>query len=393
MERKNENVNNELPKNFDEFQETRREAFIKMKNLKDSGRKVVGTFCTYTPKEILYAADLVSVSLCGVSEAPIPAAEKDLPINLCPLIKSSYGHAITDTCPFFYFSDMILGETTCDGKKKMFEILNKEIKDTFIMMLPQTYKLESGIPLYISEMERLIKKLEEKFNVKITEEKLRKAIHQSNEDRKNFADLLSMGKLIPAPFKGLDMANILEAYDFTFSSEEKNQMVNDARKRANAIYEKIKDNEKLKSKKRILVTGGPNAGVKQKVIKIFDELGADVVVLDSCNGIRERLDLVDETLPPLEALAKKYMNVGCSVMTYNDRRIEDLGVLIDEFKIDGIVEIVLHACHTFQIEARRVEKFVRDEKQKPYMLISTDYSQNDKGQILTRISAFLEMLE
>ncbi|NLM06945.1 MAG: 2-hydroxyacyl-CoA dehydratase [Tissierellia bacterium] len=385
-------VTNEMPAIFEDLADVRKESFIRMKNLKDSGTNVVGTFCTYTPKEILYAGNIVTVNLCGVSEEPIPAAEKDLPANLCPLIKSSYGHAITDTCPFFYFSDMILGETTCDGKKKMFEILNSEVKETFIMMLPQTYKFESGIPLYISEMERLIERIEEKFNIKITEDDLRRAIHQSNEDRKNFSSLLEMSKLVPAPFKGMDMVNILEAYDFTFSSEEKNELVEEAREKAIARYEEIKDDPVANKRKRILLTGGPNTGVKNKLVTILEDANIDIVAIDACNGIKERQDLIDETLPPLEALARKYMNVGCSVMTWNDRRIKDMGDMIEDYKIDGVVECVLQACHTFQIEARRVRKFVQEEKNLPYIAISTDYSTADYGQISTRLNAFVEML-
>lgn len=387
------NENKTMPKIFDSLPDARKEAFVKMKNLKESGKDVIGVFCTYTPKEILYAGGFVPVNLCGVSEGPIAQAERDLPANLCPLIKSSYGHAITDTCPFFYFSDMILGETTCDGKKKMFEILNEEVKETFIMMLPQTYKLESGIPLYISEMERLIERLEEKFKLKITEDDLKKAIHQSNIDRKNFKELLEMAKLRPAPFKGLDMVNILEAYDFAFSSEEKNAMVDKAMEEAKAVYEEIKDDSERKVRPRILLTGGPNSGVKSKIVSIFDENGADIVVIDSCNGIKEKSELINETLPPLEALARKYTHVGCSVMTWNDKRIEEIGNLIDEYQIDGVIEVVLQACHTFQVEARRIEKFVTGQKNLPYIKISTDYSENDKAQISTRVNAFIEMLK
>ena len=75
--------------------------------------------------------------LCAFSDEPIPAAETKLPRNLCPLIKASYGFALTDTCPYFYFSDFILGETTCDGKRKMFELMN-ELKETYVMQLPHS---------------------------------------------------------------------------------------------------------------------------------------------------------------------------------------------------------------------------------------------------------------
>lgn len=49
------------------------------------------------------AADATPVSLCAIGEGNIPAAEKQLPKNLCPLIKASYGGAVTDRCPFFIF--------------------------------------------------------------------------------------------------------------------------------------------------------------------------------------------------------------------------------------------------------------------------------------------------
>lgn len=64
------------------------------------------------------AAGAVVVSLCSTSDETIEEAEKDLPRNLCPLIKSSYGFGKTDKCPYFYFSDLVVGETTCDGKRK-----------------------------------------------------------------------------------------------------------------------------------------------------------------------------------------------------------------------------------------------------------------------------------
>ena len=109
---------------FEEFADQRRNSFLAIKKLKDEGTPVVGVFCTYLPKEIANAMGAAVVGLCSVSDETIPDAEKDLPRNLCPLIKSSYGFAKTDKCPFFYFSDLVVGETTCDGKKKMYELLS-----------------------------------------------------------------------------------------------------------------------------------------------------------------------------------------------------------------------------------------------------------------------------
>ena len=100
----------ELPEVFEEFAEQRQKSFMAMKGLKDQGVPVVGAYCTYFPAEIARAMGAVTVGLCSVSDETIPDAEKDLPKNLCPLIKSSYGFAKTDKCPFFYFSDVVVGE-------------------------------------------------------------------------------------------------------------------------------------------------------------------------------------------------------------------------------------------------------------------------------------------
>ena len=89
-----------LPEQFEEFSQARRNGFLKVKAVKDAGGRVAGTFCTFTPLEILDAAGFLPVSLCGMSAETIPAAEAELPKNLFPLIKSSYGFAVSDKCPY-----------------------------------------------------------------------------------------------------------------------------------------------------------------------------------------------------------------------------------------------------------------------------------------------------
>ncbi|POP31030.1 hypothetical protein C3B58_18345, partial [Lactonifactor longoviformis] len=136
----------ELPEVFEDFAEQRKNSFLAVKELKDQGVPVVGVFCTYLPQEIPAAMGAAVVGLCSTSDETIPEAEKELPRNLCPLIKSSYGFAKTDKCPFFYFSDLIVGETTCDGKKKMYEQLG-EFKPVHVMELPNSQS-EDGLQMY-----------------------------------------------------------------------------------------------------------------------------------------------------------------------------------------------------------------------------------------------------
>ena len=79
-------------------------------------------------------------------------------------------------------------------------------------------------------------------------------------------------------------------------------------------------------------------------------------------------------------------------MSPNDGRLELLGNLVDEYKVDGVIDMVLQACHTYNVETFRVKNFVNGKKDIPYMSLETDYSQSDVGQLQTRISAFVEML-
>lgn len=377
-----------LPENFETYAEARKAGFLRMKEIKEKGGRVVGVFCTFVPQELLMAAGAVAAPLCATSEEPIPAAEANLPRNLCPLIKASYGFALTDTCPYFYFSDFIVGETTCDGKRKMFELLN-EIKDTYVMQLPHA-RSESALQSWKEELIRFQNKLEEFYNITITEEQLQQAIKLKNRERKALLAFLELGKLNAAPLSGYELGTRLDGLGFTFDMAERCAAIE---ARTQEVYEDWKKNYegKASSRPRLLITGCPNSGVRDKIIKTVEELGADVVGFDCCNGTREKVEPVDETMPVYDALAKKYLNINCSVMSPNDSRMRYIEEMLEEYQADGVLEIILQACHTYNIESHYVKETVT-KKGKGYLMIETDYSQSDTGQIRTRLEAFLETI-
>ncbi|MFA5385139.1 MAG: double-cubane-cluster-containing anaerobic reductase [Eubacteriales bacterium] len=377
-----------LPENFQSYSEARKEGFIRLEGLKESGKKVVGVFCTYTPTELILAAGAVPVALCGNTEESIPFAEKTLPKNLCPLIKSSYGFATADMCPFFYFSDLVVGETTCDGKKKMYEWMN-EIKYTHVMQLPPGRIGNTALDTWHSEMLRLRDVLARELQVEITNDNLRQAIHLKNRERKAVLDFYEIGKLKPSPLSGYEINTLIENNSFLFDTEEKIAILE---KRTSELRENYEKNFKGKpSRPRVLITGCPTGGVREKIIRRIEELGADIVGFENCSGPREQKDLVDENKDPLLALAEKYLRVNCSVMSPNHNRIDAMDEMIEEYQVDGVIEVILQACHTFAIESSRVKEFVTKKKHIPYLCLETDFSKADTGQIDTRISAFLEI--
>lgn len=379
-----------LPKNFETYNEIRQKGFLRMKDLKDQGGKVVGIFCSFVPVELIYAAGAIPIGLCAFTEEPIPAAEANLPRNLCPLIKASYGFALTDTCPYFYFSDLIVGETTCDGKRKMFELMN-EIKETYVMQLPHT-RDENALAAWRAEVIRFKEKLEAFYGITITEEAIRAAIRRKNRERDVMLRYLELGKRNPSPMSGYEMGTRVDAGSFSFDLDERCDEIEQRIQEVTAQWE-ADHCGRSGGRPRLLITGCPNAGVREKIIKAVEEMGADVVAFDSCNGTREKVEKVDETLEDVyEALARKYLNINCSVMSPNDSRRDYIGQMIDEYQVDGVIEIILQACHTYNVEAYSIKKYVTGVKGIPYLNIETDYSQSDKGQINTRLAAFLETI-
>ena len=153
------------------------------KSAKAQGRPVVGIMCEFTPREIILAAGGVPVCLCGGSADTIPAAEQFLPANLCPLIKSTFGYQVTGKNPFLEWADLVVAETTCDGKKKMFELMSAR-KPMYVLELPQKADDENALEHWTGEVRKFKEHLESRFQTRVTEEQLRQACRTMNRERR-----------------------------------------------------------------------------------------------------------------------------------------------------------------------------------------------------------------
>ncbi len=149
-----------------------------------AGQKVFGTFCVYVPDEVVIACKGIVTGLCGGSQFWVPDGEKAIPADTCPLIKASVGARLGRTCPFFRIADMYVGETTCDGKKKAYEILAEDVS-LYVMDVPQM-KREKDIAKWTDEIADFAKMVEEFTGVALTVENLAEAIRIINDDRAVF---------------------------------------------------------------------------------------------------------------------------------------------------------------------------------------------------------------
>ena len=355
------------------------------------GGKVFGTFCVYVPDEIVFAADAIATGLCGGSQFWVPGGEKVLPANTCPLIKASVGARLDRTCPFFRIADMYVGETTCDGKKKAWEILGEDVP-TYVMQLPQM-KREKDILKWKEEIVDFAAMVEEFTGNTITPEKLGEAIHIINEKRKALARVYECRKSECLPISGRD-ALLMTQISFFDDPVRCAQMCN---RLADELEQRIKDGVSVvpAGTKRILITGTPLAVPNWKLHNIIETSGGAVVCEEMCTGTRYFENLVEEGLPTLDeqfmALSQRYMKNNCACFTPNPGRVEDILRLAKEYHVDGVIDVNLKFCCLYDTEGYSVERALR-EAGIPVLGIETDYDDGDSEQLRTRIGAFVEML-
>jgi benzoyl-CoA reductase/2-hydroxyglutaryl-CoA dehydratase subunit BcrC/BadD/HgdB len=377
--------------NLDYFERFGEQSLLALDTVKKAARKVFGIYCTFAPVELVWAAGAVPAGLCGKKEAPIAEAEKTLPVNLCPLIKSSYGYAVTDTCPFFAASDFLIGETTCDGKKKMFELLGR-IKPLFLLQLPYNADGPVAALLWQEEIYRLRKYLEETTGNRIDREGLRRQIKINNHIRRLLKEIVYQcaGEIVP--ITGLDLLPVMESRGFSVDlvsyGEHLEQLLNELQDLKNRGI-----SVSPPEAPRILLTGCPVGKGSEKVLRLIEESGGIVVCQENCTGIKSFDRLIDETdEDPYRAMARHYLQTPCSCLTPNTGRFDLIGRLIRDFNVQGVVDLTWRCCLTYSVEAQLLQEFLAKDGQIPYLHLETDYSSYDVEQLKTRVEAFLEMV-
>lgn len=352
---------------------------------KAKGRHIVGIMCEYTPRELIMAADGVPVCLCGGSAEMIPPAEEHLPANLCPLIKSTYGYHVKKANPFLEMAELVVAETTCDGKKKMYELMGLT-KQVYVLELPQKPNDEDAMIHWVSELRKFRRKLEDCFGVKITDEKIRQAIRAMNRERALRRELAELMKSDSPPLTGrqlLDFKSIISCI-----GADLDQYVEALR------LLKPQPARGGNSKARVLLTGVPLVHGAERVLDIIESHGGLVVAMDNCTGLKPILDDVDDdAADPIVALAEKYLDLPCSVMTKNERRLDVLRDIAAQYRPDCMIELIWQACLTYDVESYFVRELAEKEMGIPYLRIETDYSPSDSARIALRVEALFETVQ
>lgn len=358
-------------------------------NAKKENRKVIGAFCVYVPEEIILALDGVCVGLCAGAQIGFDEAEKYIHKNSCALIKAFLGFELTSVCPYIKCCDLLVGETTCDGKKKAYEALHEITGKVYVIEVPNT-KSDEAKNLYLKEVEKFKNLMEKLAQKEITLETLKKGIKISNEKRKALLRLEKLRAANPSPISGLD-ALLVQQIAFYDDPIRFTQKVNEL---CDELEERIKKGVGVfpETTPRILISGCPFALPNWKLHHIVETSGAVIVGEESCVGKRYYYQMVDENFSSIEEglkkIAERYLATHCACFTPNDERIEDIKDMYKSQKADGVIHYSLQFCTPYMFESYKIERKIDF----PYLKIETDYSMEDLAQLRNRIEAFIETL-
>jgi benzoyl-CoA reductase/2-hydroxyglutaryl-CoA dehydratase subunit BcrC/BadD/HgdB len=368
---------------------------LRIKELMDAkaaGRKVIGSYCVFVPEELILAVDGVSVGLCAGAEFNFEGAEEVLPRNTCALIKSAFGFKLGKVCPYLEASDVVVGENTCDGKKKSYEMLKPLVNDLYVMDLPQM-KSESGRSMLKEEYRKFAAKLENASGKKITPESLKKGIDIVNAKRRAVKRLAELRSADPAPISGLDALLVNQVFFY----DDPLRFTESVNKLCDELDERVKKGTGVfpKGTARLVVSGCPMAVPNWKLPWIIETSGAVIVGEESCvgeRGARRMTEAKGKTVDELlDTVTERYFQIDCAVFTPNPSRVEYVKEMKKKLNAKGIVHYSLQFCQPYIMESGPVEKEL-EKSGMPTLRLETDYSQEDAGQLKTRIEAFIERL-
>ena len=353
-----------------------------------NGGKSIGTFCIYVPDEIALAADVLPIPLCGGSGWSVDYADKMFPRDICPIIRSTFGMAFSGTCPYKTLKDFALGETTCDAKKKTWDLLGFKV-----MEMPQK-KNDLDKELWLNEVYTFKDMVENLSGIKVTPEKLHENIKLINRKRKVLKRINEFRKVENPPISGLDALLVSQIA----LSQDTEKFIEAAEELAEELFYRAENEISAYENGgvRVMMAGTPSPMGNAKVHYVAESSGMKIVVDESCTGLRYYNELVDETPTDMDgmmkAVADRYFKIDCACFSPNFERMENVLNTAREYNVKGVIQNILSYCHGFNVEAKAIENSLGKENI-PSLKIVTDYSDEDIEQLRVRTESFSELLQ
>jgi benzoyl-CoA reductase/2-hydroxyglutaryl-CoA dehydratase subunit BcrC/BadD/HgdB len=358
--------------------------------------KLVATTCIQAPEELIFAFGATPMRLCNGSYHYDQKGSDFMPAKSCSMVKATLGMLSSDAViPKIGKPDMIVNPTTCDQKKKSSAMIAAMGYHVYDMEFPSVKESEASRVYWRRSVRDFAEKLRDLTGKRLSRSSLKEALAKTSRAQAAFRRLHNYRKKSPSLILGKDVFLVTNAYFF------------DDIDRWTRAVEKL--NEELEQRDlsgfravqskapRILFTGSPPVFPNLKLPLLIEESGGVVVTDESCSANRMLYDMtaVDEwrVNDMVDSLADKYLKpCTCPVFTNNDDRKRRLLDLIESFNADGVVYQVFAGCQVYEMEYRSIAEEL-GKAGIPLLYIETDYSPDDKGQLSTRVEAFLESIK
>jgi len=353
---------------------------------KEKGGKVVGYYCTYIPEEIIHAAGMLPYLMRATGSTGSERGDLYTSHLSCTFCRHSLDQAMRGE---YKFLDGVVGLSSCDHITRMLDAwrygkVELPHAPFYIRVLSVPFKVDApAVEWMTGELGRFKRSLEDHFQVTISQESLRQSIKTYNEKRGLLKSLYELRKKEAPPITGAEVLRILIA-GTSMPVEDFNQLLRQT-------LEELERRDGFSDyRARLLLAGGELDD--PAYIRLIEELGGLVVTDLLCPGVRVFWDLVDESLEPLAALAKRYIErISCPRMIDFPRRDRFIKDLVKEFKADGIIVQRLKYCDNWGCESAMMHWEARKDGT-PCMVLEREYLMTAVGQMRTRVQAFLETI-
>lgn len=364
---------------FKEWYETRHEYAKKWKER--TGGKVIGSFCTYVPEEILYAADILPVRILG-SHEPQDVSEQHIFAMFCPFCRDCLAQGLKGR---YDYLDGIMIAQSCLHIRQAFTSWDLHIPVDFSYYLPHPMNVQSAhaIP-YLTEELKLFKKAVEKWTGKeITDDDIRRGIEIMNKNRQLLQQVYEFRKNPNPPLTGL------EAMYMVASS----QMV-DKREHNKALEEllrKLPSRTLEESGERLMILGSEDDDTE--FVSMVEDLGARFVIDDHCTGTRYFNTLVNTNGDPLASIAERYVKrIPCPSKDWPRRiRLKNILQLAEEYNVQGAIIMQMKFCDPHELDTVAIKEALENDLNIQTLFLEFDVTV-PIGQFKTRVEAFLEII-
>ena len=350
----------------------------------ESGRKVVGTFCSYAPEEIILAAGAHPFRLFGSGEK-IRLAEAHLQSYCCSLVRGALEDALAGRLEFL---DGVVFPHTCDSIQRLSDIWRLNVPACFHLdvVLPVKLDTDGARQYLIDVLIRFREDLGEKLGMTISDDDLRAAIRTMNRIRAALTRIYALKGERPEILKGSDLYAIARA-----------AMIMD-RTRVASLLEEVAAELAQRggeaagpARKRIVLSGG--VCNYPDIYTIIEEAGGEVVGDDLCTGSRYFSGLIDEKADPVTAIAGRYLDrIVCPAKHRGlTDRADHLVRLVREKRAQGVIFLLLKFCDPHAFDYPYLKEALDREGVLSLLLEVEDRLPAD-GQLRTRFEAFVEMI-